>query len=97
GGAARAFLEIGLTAEHLHAGLAEWNDQLRRAWVITHRLPVMPAFGGRAGRHPFLRALLHNVIPIVHLAGLAVDVVEDILVDGLFHIEELTRLTVELP
>src|SRR5579859_2869867 len=43
--AARTFLELNLSPQHLHAALAERNDQLRTAWVVAHGLPVVATFG----------------------------------------------------
>ena len=51
--------------------------------MIAHGLPVVSAFGAGAGLHPFFGALLHDFVAVVHLAGLLVDLVEDVLEDRL--------------
>ncbi len=61
---------------------------------IAHGLPVVPAFGGGTGLHPFFGALLDDFIAVVDFAGFLIDAVEDVLEDGLFVVEEFAGLAV---
>src|SRR5207253_1227242 len=82
---------------YFHAGLAERNDELSSAGVITHGLPVVPAFGRGTRRYPRFGALLDNIVAVVNLAGFLIDTVEDVLIDGFLVVEKLAGLAVELP
>ena len=74
---------------HLHARLAERNDQRRGRRVVAHRLPVVAALGARARLDPLLDLLLDDVGAIGRHAGLRIDAIEDVLKDRFLVAEEL--------
>ncbi len=75
------------------SGMMSWL--VRR--MIAHRLPVVPAFGARAGLNPDSGALFEDIVAIPDLAGLRIDLVEDVLEHRFVMAEILARLAVELP
>ena len=95
--AARAVGEFELPARHLHARLAERNDQQTGTGVIAHRLPVVAALSARTRRHPLTRLLLQDVGAVRRRAGLRIDRVEHVLEHGLLVAKELSVATIELP
>ena len=90
--AARAFLELDFPPGHLHAALAQRNDQLIRPRMVAHRLPVVPAFRARTRREPLPDALLQDVAAVSRLPGLRIDARKNVLKDGLLEPEKLARL-----
>src|SRR5262245_27254489 len=96
-GAAGAVLELDLPSPHLHARLAERNDQEVGRRVITHRLPVVAALGARTRLHPALGVLLDDVGPILRHAGLRIDRLEHVLKDRFGVAEELAASAIDLP
>ena len=95
--AAGASLHFDLAAGHLHATLAEGDDQLLGAGVIAHRHPVVAAFGTGAGAEPLADLLFQNIAAVGEFAGLAIDAGEDVLVDGFVEVEIFAGDAVEFP
>src|SRR6266571_144717 len=96
-GAARSVGELDLAARHLHARLAERDDEQPRARVIAHRLPVVPALGAGTRLHPLAGLLLEDVAPVLRRAGLRVDRLEDVLEHRFLVAEEPAILPIDLP
>src|ERR1019366_1312498 len=94
--AARSVGELDFSSRHLHAALAEWNNQPRGAGIVAHGLPVVAAFGAGARRSPFADFLLQNVGTGGELAGLRIDG-EDVLEDGFLGADKFPGLAIELP
>ena len=60
--AARAFHELHFPPGHLHAALAEGNDQGFCFRAVAHGLPVVAALGAGADRNPFASVLVRDDI-----------------------------------
>ena len=67
-------------------------------WAVGHGLPVVAALGAGADRNPFAGVLVRDDIgPVGEQPFLAIEPGEYVLEDGLLGVEELARLSVELP
>src|SRR5207249_1291330 len=62
--AARTFLELDLPPQHLHAALAQRNDELAGSGVVTHGLPVVAALRAGTRFYPLADLLLEDVAPV---------------------------------
>src|SRR5258708_5045685 len=78
-GAAGAVRDLQLSSVHLHARLAEGNDERARCRHIAHRLPVVAAFGARTRIDPLAGGLLEDVGAILGRAALRIDRLEHVL------------------
>ena len=90
-------LKSTVRPDHLHAALAQRNDELAGSRMVAHGLPVVAAFGAGTGLNPLAGLLLEDVAAIGRLARLRIDPREDVLEDGFLEGEELAGLAVELP
>ena len=96
-GAATAQFDVHIMAAHQHAALAERNDQKIGWRIVAGGLPVVAAFRAWAGRDPLIGLLVQDVLAIGDLAGLGIDLAEDVLEQGLLFAQELAGDAVELP
>src|SRR5262249_17472981 len=95
--AARSLLEVDLARAHLHARLAERQNDDARFGVVAHRLPVLAAGGARARLDPLADFHLDDVGAVLRCASGRIDVVPDVLEDRLLVTEVLARAAIQFP
>src|SRR5205823_5993724 len=80
-----------------HAALAEWNDDRVAGLMVARRRPVLPAFRSRTRGQQLIDVLVDDFLAIGGLAGLGIDLDEDVLENCLARLEILGVDAIELP